>query len=107
MISLFETGDASLARKELPRIFPHELMVVMPTSYEAAAYAFALQHQPTLERLSLACPIRQTTGSVNLQPLLDALFHHPTIRKLYSECGNPKMLHEDCECLCRVCISSG
>ena len=81
-ISLFEAGNTSLARKELPRIFPHRLIVRLHTSYDTAAYAFALQHQPSLEWLVLSCPF---TGSVNLQLLLDALFHHPTTRKLYVE----------------------
>ena len=80
VISLFEAGNASLARKELPRIFPPELEVDLRTSYETAVYAFALQHHPSLEGLAL--DFMQTTGSVNLQLLLDALSHHPTAREL-------------------------
>ena len=79
LISLFEAGNTSLARKELPRIFPQQLEVDLRTSYETVVYAFALQHHPFLERLILSCPV---TGSVNLQLLLDALSHHPTTRKL-------------------------
>ena len=79
VISLFEAGNASLAEKELPRIFPCQLRSNLHTSYETAAYAFALQHHPSLERLTLSCPF---TGSVNLQLLLDALFHHPTAKEL-------------------------
>ena len=77
VISLFEAGNARLARKELPRIFPQELKVLLFTSYETAVYAFVLQYHPSLERLTLL-----TTGSVNLQLLLDALSHHPTAREL-------------------------
>ena len=80
VISLFEAGNASLAREELPRIFPQQLEVHLCTSYETAVYAFVLQHHPSLERLTL-----QTTGSVNLQLLLDALSHHPTARGLCLE----------------------
>ena len=80
VISLFEAGNASLVREELPHIFPSELVVVLRTPYETAAYAFALQHHPSLERLRLSW--RPSTGSVNLQLLLDALFHHPTAREL-------------------------
>ena len=80
VISLFEAGNASLAREELPRIFPHQLEVHLRTSYETAVYAFALQHHPSLEKLYLMS--RQTTGSVNLQLLLDALSHHSTAREL-------------------------
>ena len=77
VISLFEASNASLAREELPRIFPQELKVHLRTSYKTAVYAFALQHHPSLERLTL-----RTTGSINLQLLLDALSHHPTAREL-------------------------
>ena len=80
VISLFEAGNASLARAELPRIFPHQLEVRLHTSYETAAYAFALQHHPSLERLHLA--LDRATVSVNLQLLLDTLSHHPTAREL-------------------------
>ena len=80
MISLFEAGNASLAREELPRIFPQQLKVDLRTSYETAVYAFALQHHPSLEGLALY--FMPTTGSVNLQLLLDALSHHPTAREL-------------------------
>ena len=80
VISLFEADNASLARKELPRIFPQQLEVDLRTSYETAVYAFALQHHPSLEGLAL--DFWQTTASVNLQLLLDALSHHPTARKL-------------------------
>ena len=82
VISLFEAGNASLAREELPRIFPQQLEVRLRTSYETAVYAFALQHHPSLEKLILES---QTTGSVNLQLLLDALSHHPTARELSVE----------------------
>ena len=82
VISLFEAGNASLAREELPRIFPRQLKGDLRTSDETAAYAFALQHHPSLESVILSCPV---TGSVNLQLLLDALFHHPTTRDLYIE----------------------
>ena len=80
VISLFEADNASLARKELPHIFPRKLEVDLRTSYETAVYAFALQHHPSLEGLALN--FMPTTGSVNLQLLLDALSHHPTARKL-------------------------
>ena len=80
VISLFEAGNASIARKELPRIFPKQLEVDLRTSYETAVYAFALQHHPSLEGLFL--DFWQTTGSDNVQLLLDALSHHPTAREL-------------------------
>ena len=80
VISLFEAGNASLAEKELPRLFPRPLEVRLRTSYESAVYTFALQHHQSLESLSLN--LSQTTGSVNLQLLLDALYHHPTARML-------------------------
>ena len=80
VISLFEADNASLAREELPRIFPQQLKVDLRTSYETAVYAFALQHHPSLEGLAL--DFSSTTGPVNLQLLLDALSHHPTARKL-------------------------
>ena len=80
VISLFEADNASLAREELPRIFPQQLEVDLRTSYETAVYTFALQHHPSLEKLIL-----QTTGSVNVQLLLDALSHHPTARELSVE----------------------
>ena len=105
VISLFEAGNASLAGEELPHIFPQQLWVHLRTSYETAVYAFALQHHPSLERLVLSCPMR-TTGSVNLQLLLDALFHHPTAKEFYIECGYSGAFHEQGECLCRVCIPS-
>ena len=73
LISLFEARNVRLAREELPRICPHELEVHLCTSYETAVYAFALQNHPSLERLTL-----RTTGSINLQLLLDALSCHPT-----------------------------
>ena len=78
VISLFEAGNVSLAREELPRIFPSELRVQLSTSYETAAYAFALQHHPSLERLNLV--IRG--ANVNLQLMLYALSYHPTVREL-------------------------
>ena len=82
VISLFEAGNASLARNELPHAFPRDrlLEVHLHTSYESAVYTFALQHHQSLESLSLN--LSQTTGSVNLQLLLDALYHHPTARRL-------------------------
>ena len=95
-ISLFEAGNVSLARKELPRIFPQQLKVDLRTSYETAMYAFALQHHPSLEGLVLDFSYN-TGASVNLQLLLDALSHHPTARELSVQD----------ESLCRVCIPSG
>ena len=83
VISLFEAGNASLAREELPRIFPQQLEVDLRTSYETAVYACALQHHPSLERLVLY--FRRTTGAVNVQLLLDALSHHTTARELSVE----------------------
>ena len=80
VISLFEAGNASLAREELPRIFSQQLAVHLQTSYETAVYAFALQHHPSLEGLVLY--FISTTGSVNVQLLLDVLSHHPTAREL-------------------------
>ena len=80
LISLFEADNASLAREELPRIFPQRLKVDLCTSYETAANIFALQHHPSLGGIDL--DFIQTTGSVNLQLLLDALSHHPTAREL-------------------------
>ena len=80
VISLFEAGNVSLAREVLPRIFPQQLKVDLRTSYETAVYAFALQHHPSLEWLVLY--FMPTTGSVNMQLLLDALSHHPTAREL-------------------------
>ena len=106
MISLFEAGNASLAREELPHIFPHELTVNLRTSNETAAYTFALQNHPSLEKLDLVCCTRQNPESVNLQLLLDALLHHRTVGELYIECGDSRMLHEKSECLCRVWIPS-
>ena len=78
VISLFEAGNVSLAREELPRIFPRELDVKLSTSYETAAYAFTLQHHPSLERLNLD----MNDTNVDLQLLLDALSYHPTVREL-------------------------
>ena len=80
VISLFEAGNASLAREELPCIFPHHMGVCLRTSYETAVYTFAVQYHPSLEGLALY--FMPTTGSVNLQLLLDALSHHPTASKL-------------------------
>ena len=79
VISLFEADNASLARDELPRIFPQQLKVPLRTSYETAVYAFALQHHPSLEALVLQLNF---IGSVNLQLLLDALSRHPTAKEL-------------------------
>ena len=102
VISLFEAGNASLAREELPRIFPqrldvdifpHELKVPLRTSYETAVYAFALQHHPSLEGLAL--DFRQTSGSVNVQLLLDALSHHPTARELNVLGESPDLVSHD------------
>ena len=73
VISLFEAGNASLAREVLLRIFPQQLKVDLRTSYETAVYTFALQHHPSLKKLHLF-HTGQTTGSVNLQLLLDALY---------------------------------
>ena len=80
VISLFEAGKASLARAEFPRIFPCQLRVDLHTSYETAAYAFALQNHSSLQRLGLN--LWGTTVSVNLQLILGALSHHPTEREL-------------------------
>ena len=93
VISLFEAGNASLAEKELPRIFPRQMVINLRTAYETAVYAFALQHHPSLERLHLS--LERTTGSVNLQLLLGILSHHcPTAMELFvgnmaadGECG--------------------
>ena len=78
VISLLEAGNAGLAREELPRIFPSELDVVLSTSYKTAAYTFALQHHPSLERLHLVLK----GANVNVQLLLDVLSDHPTVREL-------------------------
>ena len=81
VISLFEAGNASIAREKLPRIFPQQLEVCPRTSYETAVYTFALQHHPSLEGLVL--DFRRTAGgSVNLQLLLDTLAHCPTTKEL-------------------------
>lgn len=95
VISLFEAGNASLAREELPRIFPQQLEVDLRTSYETAVYAFALQHHPSLEKLHL---FNWQTGSVNLQLLLDALSHHPTARELSVRCMTAREMAVEGEC---------
>ena len=82
LISLFEAGNAILARKELPRIFPHQLRVDLRTSDKTAAYAFALQHHPSVERLCLSFHV---PWSVNVQLILDAISRHSTVRDLYVE----------------------
>ena len=115
VISLFEAGNAILAREELPRIFPRQqLKVDLRTSYETAVYVFALQHHPFLEGLVLNFGL--TTASVNMQLLLDALSHHPTARKLnLQDIGHEMAVEGECvekaleehESLCRVCIPSG
>ena len=80
VISLFEAGNASLAREELPRIFPQELGVHLRTSYETAVYAFALQHHQSFDELHLSLESSRLTGSVNLQLLLDAIQRYSTAR---------------------------
>ena len=95
VISLFEAGNASLAREEFPRIFPQRLKVDLRTSYETAVYAFALQHHPSLEKLHL---FNWQTGSVNLQLLLDALSHHPTARELSVRCMTAREMAVEGEC---------
>ena len=121
VISLFESGNASLTGEELPCICPHQLWGDLRTICKTAACALALQHQPTLVSLTLSCPF---TGSVNLQLLLNALFHHPTVRELYIDTPKDSTMdgsvhgskmaakgecvqkgHEESECLCRVCIA--
>ena len=82
VISLFEAGNAHLAREELPRIFPHKLWVHLRTSYETAVYAFALQHHPSVERLCLSFHVR---WSVNVQLILHVISHQSTARELYVE----------------------
>ena len=81
VVSLFEAGNSSLARDLLPRIFPAEINVTLSTPYETAAFAFAVQHQMSLVKLHLTMA-DVVFGTVNLQPLLDALSCHPTTRKL-------------------------
>ena len=80
VVSLFEAGNSSLARDLLPRIFPAEINATLSTPYETAAFAFAVQHQMSLVKLHLT--MADVFGTVNLQPLLDALSCHPTARKL-------------------------
>ena len=77
--------EADNLAREFHRLYPHEMTANLCTSEETAAYAYALRHHPSLEKLNLLCPM---TGSVNLQPLLDALSHHPTLRELYIEYGH-------------------
>ena len=105
LISLFEAGNAILARKELPRIFPQQLEVRLRTSYEAAAYAFALQHHPSLEGLYLSLTL--TTGLVNLQLLLDALSHHPTARELSVFEGYMNSMAAEGECGEKALVTRG
>ena len=93
VISLFEAGNVSLAREELPRIFPSELHVQLSTSYETAVYAYALQHHPSLERLRLAVG----GDNVNLQLLLDALSRHLTVRELHVD-GHQSVVASKGEC---------
>ena len=81
VISLFEADNGSLAREELPRIFPSGLNVKLSTSYETAAYKFALQHHPSLEKLHLAIG----GDNVNLQLLLDALSDHTRELSVYGD----------------------
>ena len=104
VISLFEAGNASLAGEELPRIFPQQLEVVLSTSYETAVYTFALQHHPSLERLAL--DFMPTTGSVNVQLLLDALSHHPTARELSVQDIDYEMTAEG-ECVEKALVTCG
>ena len=81
IVSLFEAGNVSLAEMELPRIFPTKLDIFLSTPYETAAYTFALQHHTSLESLILA-RTAISDANVNLQPLLDVLSCHPTVREL-------------------------
>ena len=89
MVSLFEAGNGSLAREELLRICPTRLDASLFTSYETAVCTFALQHHPSLESLHLSWTGASvwldgvwTTPNVSLQPLLDALSCHPTVKEL-------------------------
>ena len=90
MVSLFEAGNGSLAREVLPRICPARLNASLFTSYETAVHTFALQHHPSLESLRLSWTGASvwldgvwTTPNVSLQPLLDALLCHPTVKELF------------------------
>ena len=91
MISLFEAGNASLAREELPRIFPRELKVDLRRSDETAVYAFALQHHPSLEWLGLSF---HYTLSANLPLLLHVISCRSTasLRELYVEYSGSVMV---------------
>ena len=82
VFSLFESDNVSLARMVLPRAFPCKLYARLSTPYETAAYTFALQHHTSLESLTLASSTMPDAG-VNLQPLLDVLSYHPTVRELF------------------------
>ena len=82
IFSLFEAGNVKLARAELAHIFPTTLHVVLSTPYGTTAYAFALQHHTSLESVTLTRK-GLPDASVNLQPLLDALSSHPTVRELF------------------------
>ena len=111
--SLFAEDNVSLAKEELPRIFPQHLYAHLRTSDETAAYAFALKHHPSLESLTLM--LYTADESINMQPLLDALSHHPTARELSvdyidiaakGECGE-HLSREEHESLCIVIQDTG
>ena len=82
VVSLFEAGNATLAQAVLPHFFFQQLCFNLATSYETAAYAFALENHKSVECLHL-CWTSTTRSVVNLQLLLDVVSCHPTVRTFH------------------------
>ena len=78
MQCLFESQDASLVQKLMPRIVGKEVKVVPETAYDSTAYGYCLSKHPALQNLTVETGV----GSAEVHRLLEPVYASGTLYTL-------------------------
>ena len=81
MQCLFESQDASLVQKVMPRIVGKEVKVEPKTAYDSTALGYCLSKHPSLQKLTIMT--RENTGSAETHRLLEPVYASGTLQTWY------------------------
>ena len=85
MQCLFESQNASLVQKLMPRIVGEETKVEPETAYESTAYGYCLSKYPALQKLTIAR--WESIGSAEIHHLLEPVYASGTVQTVTLHLG--------------------
>ena len=102
MQCLFESQDASLVEKLMPRIVGEKVKVEPKTAYDSTAYGYCLSKHPALQKLTIMT--REGAGSAEIHRLLEPVYASGTLKMLYQPKGEVYILSPNLSCSAFVTI---